>query len=116
MLLQNALMQYARTDPEAALAYVQINEPDNIILEQQVLGTYAMSNIELAIPLIEDYVRRTGNSRILSSVLSGWVQKIRDLGHMIFIDVRDRYGITQINVPGQTGELGAIAKELGREF
>ena len=29
-------------------------------------------------------------------VLSGWVSKVRDLGHFVFIDLRDRYGITQI--------------------
>lgn len=28
--------------------------------------------------------------------LSGWISKVRDLGHFIFIDLRDRYGITQI--------------------
>lgn len=33
-----------------------------------------------------------------SVTLSGWVSKVRDLGHFIFIDLRDRYGITQILV------------------
>lgn len=47
--------------------------------------------------------------------LSGWVQKARDLGHMIFVDLRDRYGITQINVPGDA-EFAETAKSLGREF
>ncbi len=49
--------------------------------------------------------------------LAGWVQKVRNLGAMTFIDLRDRYGITQIvveeNSPEQT--RGAAAK-LGREF
>lgn len=30
--------------------------------------------------------------------LSGWIQKIRDLGGMIFIDLRDEFGITQVVV------------------
>lgn len=50
-------------------------------------------------------------------VLSGWVQKSRDLGGMTFIDVRDRYGITQLAFDEQDNEvLRAKARELGREY
>ena len=44
--------------------------------------------------------------------LSGWIQKIRDLGKMAFIDLRDEFGITQIIV-GE--ELQSIVKELTTE-
>jgi aspartyl-tRNA synthetase len=50
-------------------------------------------------------------------LLSGWVQRIRDLGAMTFIDLRDRYGITQLVVDENCGETVATQlKELGREF
>ncbi|WP_027381362.1 aspartate--tRNA ligase [Chryseobacterium daeguense] len=50
--------------------------------------------------------------------LSGWVQTIRDKGFMIWIDLRDRYGITQLvfDQERSTGELMENAKKLGREF
>ena len=48
--------------------------------------------------------------------LSAWVQRSRDLGHMIFLDLRDRYGITQVNVPSQNSALYEIARKAGREF
>jgi aspartyl-tRNA synthetase len=49
--------------------------------------------------------------------LSGWVQKIRNLGGMTFIDLRDRYGITQLVVNSETHQdLCESARELGREF
>jgi aspartyl-tRNA synthetase len=48
--------------------------------------------------------------------ICGWVQKVRDLGQFAFIDLRDRYGITQVNVPASRADVYAIAKDLGREF
>lgn len=49
--------------------------------------------------------------------LSGWVQRGRDLGGMTFIDLRDRYGLTQIAFNMEVNEeLCLKARELGREF
>ena len=50
-------------------------------------------------------------------ILSGWVQKSRDLGGMTFIDVRDRYGITQLVFNMEENEnLCKQARSLGREY
>ena len=48
--------------------------------------------------------------------LSGWVQKIRDLGAVIFIDLRDRYGITQLSFNENNSNLLEQARKLGREY
>jgi len=50
--------------------------------------------------------------------LSGWVQKIRDKGFMIWVDLRDRYGITQLIFDENRTDVGIMetAKEIGREF
>ena len=49
--------------------------------------------------------------------LSGWVKKGRDLGGMTFIDLRDRYGITQLAFNMETDSaLCTEARKLGREF
>ncbi|MCH5244057.1 MAG: aspartate--tRNA ligase [Lentimicrobiaceae bacterium] len=49
--------------------------------------------------------------------LCGWVQRSRDLGGMTFVDLRDRYGITQIVFNMEThADLCTQARALGREF
>ncbi len=49
--------------------------------------------------------------------LAGWVQRTRKMGGMTFVDVRDRYGITQIVFDeSKNADLCASANKLGREF
>ncbi|MBT3173598.1 MAG: aspartate--tRNA ligase [Lentimicrobiaceae bacterium] len=51
-------------------------------------------------------------------ILSGWVQKIRDKGGLIWIDLRDRYGITQLLIEdGRSNSIVIDAvRKLGREY
>lgn len=53
-----------------------------------------------------------------SVLLSGWVQKIRNKGFIIWVDLRDRYGITQLVFDAERTpeEVFKAAQELGREF
>ena len=49
--------------------------------------------------------------------LAGWVQKVRNLGAMTFIDLRDRYGLTQITVEEHSAaEVREVAARVGREW
>ncbi|MCC8359791.1 aspartate--tRNA ligase [Salinimicrobium sediminilitoris] len=50
--------------------------------------------------------------------LSGWVQKIRDKGFMVWVDLRDRYGLTQLIFDEErtSNEMIKMASQLGREF
>src|SRR5690625_5797388 len=50
--------------------------------------------------------------------LSGWVQNVRNKGFLVWVDLRDRYGITQLIFDGERSskELFEKASHLGREF
>jgi aspartyl-tRNA synthetase len=50
--------------------------------------------------------------------LTGWVQKVRDKGGLIWIDLRDRYGITQLIIEEGRSDASIVetARKLGREF
>ncbi len=53
----------------------------------------------------------------INVTLSGWVQRTREFGGMTFVDVRDRYGITQLVFNMSTdADLCEKANKLGREF
>ena len=51
-------------------------------------------------------------------ILSGWVQKVRDKGFMVWLDLRDRYGITQLIFDAERTDASMVekARSLGREF
>src|SRR5512136_882118 len=49
-------------------------------------------------------------------VLSGWVHRRRDHGGVIFVDLRDRYGVTQVVFKPEDPALMDKARELGQEY
>ena len=70
-------------------------------------------------------MNRTNNCGELSKAninqnvkLSGWVNKVREKGFIIWIDLRDRYGVTQLvfDKERSSEELFDAASKIGREF
>jgi hypothetical protein len=73
-LLALAYQQYASQDSLVALEHFRQNHAGNENLEQNVLSLYAQQDLEGALPLIEEFVQRTGKINALSSLISKWVQ------------------------------------------
>jgi len=51
-----------------------------------------------------------------SATLNGWVLTTRNFGNQTFVDLRDRYGLTQVVFEADDAELFAAANKLGREY
>ena len=54
-----------------------------------------------------------------SVVLLGWVHRVRDLGGVLFFDIRDRYGITQVVLrepADSAGQWQRVARNHARKF
>jgi aspartyl-tRNA synthetase len=49
-------------------------------------------------------------------VLNGWVNTFRSYNDQVFVDLRDRYGLTQVVLEADDPEIVAIGKQIGREF
>jgi aspartyl-tRNA synthetase len=49
-------------------------------------------------------------------VLNGWVNTVRRYNDQVFVDLRDRYGITQVVIEADRPELGAVTAEISREY
>ncbi len=49
-------------------------------------------------------------------VVMGWVQKVRDLGHLIFVDLRDRSGIVQLVMNADNAEIYKVGQGLHQEY
>ena len=59
----------------------------------------------------------TGSDNAKQVTLCGWVARRRDHGKLIFIDIRDRTGFTQIVfIPKESGEAYKLAQDLRNEF
>ncbi len=71
-MLSLAINTYAQADPEAALTWLQLNQPGQTNLQVQVITALAQRDVQRALQLAEDLTRTTGNSGVVSSVISVW--------------------------------------------
>ena len=83
--------------------------PKSTAVELDSLGTWSRTHT------CGELTRADANLHV---VLMGWVHRVRDHGGVLFVDVRDRYGVTQAVIPpDQAGpEVVERARELGSEW
>jgi hypothetical protein len=74
MLLQSMLGDLATRDPEQAMELLALYAPDDNSVQQLVLHRFAESNPQAALPYVEAYTQRTGDTNALSQLLGSWVR------------------------------------------
>jgi hypothetical protein len=105
--LKFALQAYANQDPQAALTWLRTNDPQNRQLEAQILSSYVQRDLDLAIPLIEDFYRRTGDTNVLTQLVAKWASTdpVRALTYA------DRFGTNEKRNLYQAAATGYLNKQ-----
>lgn len=75
LLFQAILGDYVAIDEDAAFAFAQTHLTSNARIEQHMLSVLAQKNPKRTLPLVEDFIARTGNANPLSGIISTWVQQ-----------------------------------------
>lgn len=74
-MLQSILHEYVNINEDAAFEFAQANLSDNVQLEQQMLSMLGQRDPKRTLPMIEDFISRTGNANPLNSLIASWVQQ-----------------------------------------
>jgi thioredoxin-like negative regulator of GroEL len=74
-MLQSILHEYVNIDEDAAFAFARANLSDNVQLEQQMLSMLGQRDPKRTLPMIEDFISRTGNANPLNSLIATWIQQ-----------------------------------------
>jgi hypothetical protein len=74
-MFQGILNEYINIDEDAAFAFAQQHLTDNVRTEQHMLAMLGQRNPRRTLPLVEDFIARTGNVSPLNSMVSTWVQQ-----------------------------------------
>ena len=92
LLVSIAVNRYADQNPEAALNWIQANRPGDTRLQQAVLVQLARQDINKALPLAEDFVRRTGQTGALGGIVSIWARRNPDqaISYVDGLNIQDK--------------------------
>ena len=74
-MMQSILHEYVNIDEDAAFAFARDNLTGNVRLEQQMLSMLGQRDPKRTLPMVEDFIARTGNSNPLNGIISTWIQQ-----------------------------------------
>lgn len=74
-MLQSIMHEYLNIDEDAAFILARESFNGNVQLEQQMLSMLGQRNPKRALPMVEEFIARTGNSNPLNGIISTWVQQ-----------------------------------------
>jgi len=74
-MLQSIMHEYLNIDEDAAFILARESFTGSVQLEQQMLSILGQRNPKRALPMVEEFIARTGNSNLLDGIISIWVQQ-----------------------------------------